>query len=181
MTSDQSLPTGGEEWLPDKRAWEVAPERVPVWENTGTWRVGPSPLSPCFAGQRHPMSSMMETMTTTRKAMWRSESSGLAVFPGNSFSPLDWVGGKRCGSPNSGPVTFTGFTNAGGLFGDHIWFSNQLSPFFSLPRPDNGTCWDWIGTRIAISSTSWAVGPRCQSQPLWSPYSFLASLQPRDF
>lgn len=85
------------------------------------------------------MSSMMETMTTTRKAMWRFKSSWAGCVPRNSFLPLDWAGGKRFGSPCSGVVTFTGFTDAGGLFGGHILFSNQVSSFFSLPRPDNGT------------------------------------------
>lgn len=35
---------------------------------------------------------------------------------------------------------------------------------------------DWMGTRIAISRTSWVVSPRGQSQPFWLTYSFPTSL-----
>lgn len=115
------------------------------------------------------MSSMMETMTTTRKAMWRFKSSWACCTPRNSFLPLDWVGGKRCGSPSSGVVTFTGFTDAGELFGGHILFSNQVSSFCSFAMVPT---WDWMGTKIVISRTSWAVGPDaspCPSGP-FIPY-----------
>lgn len=86
------------------------------------------------------MSSMTETMTMTRKAMWKFKTDWACRVPRNSFFPLSWVGGKRCDSPTPGLVTFRAVTNTGGGFGDHLWFLNQLFPFFSLSRLDHGTC-----------------------------------------
>lgn len=85
------------------------------------------------------MNSMMEIMTMTRKVTWRFKRSWACYVPRNSFLSLGWVGGKKCGFPTPGQVTFRAFTNPGGGFGDHIWFLNQLSPFFSPSRPENGT------------------------------------------
>lgn len=67
------------------------------------------------------MSSMMETMTTTRKAMWRFRSSMGCYVPRGSFSLVGWKG-KSVTLPIlhwSLPRTFT---NSGERFGDHIWF-----------------------------------------------------------
>lgn len=81
------------------------------------------------------MSSMTETMTTTRKVMWRFESTGLAVSQGIPFYlSVGWEEKGVC--PPDLDWSPSGVLP---MLGDHIWFLNQLSPFFSLPRPDNGT------------------------------------------
>lgn len=67
------------------------------------------------------------------------------------------------------------------MLGDHIWFLNQRSPFFSLLWPDNGTCLGWDGGKDSCPRTSWAASPRCQSQPLWPSYSFLLPSNPATF
>lgn len=40
------------------------------------------------------MSSMTETMTMTRKAMWKFKTDWACHVPRNFFFPLSWVGGK---------------------------------------------------------------------------------------
>jgi hypothetical protein len=45
------------------------------------------------------MNFMMETMTMTRKVMWRFKSSSGCCVPWNFFSPLGCVGGKDVVSP----------------------------------------------------------------------------------
>lgn len=71
--------------------------------------------------------------------MWKFKSSWACCASRSSFLPLDWVGGKGVGPPALDWSPSLVLRMLWGLFGDHIWFSNQLSPFFSLPRPDNGT------------------------------------------
>lgn len=142
MNSSQSLPAEGEEWFPDNGGLRNGSrEGTYVGEdwNLESGNLTSLSLFPCFVGQRHPMNSMMETMTMTRKATWRFKSGWACCVPRYSFLPLGWVGGKRCGSSTPGQVTLRAFTNAGGGFGDHILFWNQLSPLFSLPRSENGT------------------------------------------
>lgn len=86
LTNDQSLLTEGEDWSFDKGGLRSGSrEGVYVRED---WDLESGTLNlsyPCFAGQRHPMSSMMETMTMTRKVMWRFKSSCVSR---NSFLPL---------------------------------------------------------------------------------------------
>lgn len=121
-------------------------------------------LFPCFVGQRHPTNSMMEIMTMTRKATWRFRRSWACYVPRNSFLPLGWVGGKKCGSPTPGQVTFRAFTSAGGGFGDHIWFLNQ--PLSSLPQGLRMVpIKDRMGTRIAISRKAWAWALEASPSP----------------
>lgn len=101
MDHYQSLPTG-EEWFLNKRGLRRGSrEGASVGEDENLGNRTLTSL-PCFAGQRHPMSSMMETMTMTRKVTWRFKSSWACYIPRNSFLPLVWAGGERCGGHSPG-------------------------------------------------------------------------------
>lgn len=92
------------------------------------------------------------------------------------FLLTSWLGGReKVWVLSPGLVTFRGFTNAGGWFGEDIWFLNQLSlssPFQGLTMVPSR---DWIGTRVTISRTCWAVALAASPS---SSVPFIATLFP---
>lgn len=100
MISDQCLSTEREEWFLDRGVLRSCSREGAYVEED--WNLESRmfiSLSPCFAGQRHPMSSMMETMTTTRKVMWKFKSIWPYCVPRNSFYLLVGWEGKGVGPP----------------------------------------------------------------------------------
>lgn len=68
------------------------------------------------------MNSMMETMTMTKKVMWRFKGAGLPVSQGNSFYLLVEQEGKGVAPPHPWTGTFRAFINIEEGLGDHSWF-----------------------------------------------------------
>lgn len=137
MDSDQYLPIGEEWFLYERGLGSGSREGSCVGEGENLENRTLICL-PCFAGQRHPTSSMMETMTMTRKATWRFKSSWACFVLRNSFLPLVWAGGKRCGTSSSDGHLLGFYQCWKRVWRPHLVFE-PMSPFLFFPRPDNGT------------------------------------------
>lgn len=66
------------------------------------------------------MNSMMETMTMTRRAMWRFRAARM-LCP-QEFLFISWVGRKVWPPPSPELGTSKAFTNSGEGFENHMWF-----------------------------------------------------------